>query len=64
MSPNELMQEWEAMNVEAGLGEWREQIFASYATQGTYLQYLAYGLFGLAIIGALMLLGSFFIRGS
>jgi hypothetical protein len=62
MSPEELLVQWKQMNYEAGLGEWQEQVFARYSTQGQNLQYVSYGLLGLSLVGVAMIIGSFLIR--
>ncbi len=64
MTPVELLQQWDSMVFERGLGEWQEQVFARYKTQGTYLQYLAYGLLCLAAIGVMMIISSFLLKGT
>ncbi len=63
MSPDDLWQEWNAMDVKAGLGQWEEQVFARYETQGKILQTMAVALLGLAGLGALMMISSLFVRG-
>lgn len=59
----ELLDIWAQMRFEEGIGEWREMGYARYRTQGTILRRVSYGLFGIASIGLLMLLGSFMIKG-
>ena len=59
----ELLDIWSQMRFEDGIGEWREMGYARYKTQGTILKRLSYGLFGIASIGLLMLIGSFMIKG-
>jgi len=53
---------YEAMQIEKGLGEWYEPNYVRYNTQGAILRKISYGVFGLAGLGLLMLIGSFFIR--
>ncbi len=62
-SASELLSDWTAMGVDAGLGEWEEQPIALYRTHGLNLQKFAYGLLGLAGIGGLMSIVSFFMKG-
>lgn len=60
----ELLDIWSHMRFEEdAIGEWREMGYARYNTQGTYLKWLSYGLFGIASIGLMMLIGSFMIKG-
>jgi hypothetical protein len=60
----ELLDIWSQMRFEEeAIGEWREMEYASNNTQGTILKRLSYGLFGIASIGLLMLIGSFMIKG-
>lgn len=59
----ELLDIWSQMRFEDGIGEWREMGYARYRTQGTILKKVSYGLFGIASIGLLMLIGSFMIKG-
>ena len=53
---------YDAMQIEAGLGEWYEPNFVRYNTQGGILLKVSYGLLGLGGLGVLLLLGSFFIK--
>lgn len=63
LSPEELFQEWTAMDYESGLGEWREQVHARYEAQGKILRNVSYGILSVAALGLLMLVSSFFVRG-
>ncbi len=49
-------------NFEEGLGEWAEPTYARYNKQSAILKNFAYGLLGLAGLGALTLLSSFAIK--
>ncbi len=53
---------YEAMQIEKGLGEWYEPNFIRYNTQGEILRKASYGLIGLAGLGMLVLIGSFFTK--
>ena len=62
LTAGQLVELYEQMNIEKGLGEWYEPNFVRYNTQGGYLKTFAYGLLGLSGLGVLALLGSFLIR--
>ncbi len=59
----ELLYELDKMELSRGIGEWEEQDLTKNRTQGKYLQYFSYGLFGGAGIGALMIIASFLVKG-
>lgn len=63
MTPAELLFTWNSLDVDSGLGPWQEQALSHYRIQGQILHKIAYGLWGLATLGILLLASSFFIRG-
>jgi len=58
-TPASLIEYYQLMNVPGGLGEWQEQPHVGGNKQAAILMNVAYGLFGLACLGLLMLVGSF-----
>lgn len=59
---SQVVEKFEQMNVSDGLGEWKEQKVVRYSNQGRILQTTSYGILGLAGVGLMMLIGSFFVR--
>ncbi len=62
LTPYEVVSMFQYMDVDKGLGDWKEQETIGMDRQGKILQNFSYGLMGLAGIGALGLLSSFFMK--
>lgn len=62
LTPGHLWDAWDGMT-EDGLPDWQETFENRYNKQSGHLRNIAYGLFGLAGLGLLAMLGSFFFRG-
>ena len=63
-SPARLMQMYESLGVEKGLGDWVEQPYVGENKQAQILKNIAYGLFAVAGIGLFTLLISFVVPRS
>jgi len=59
---SQLIRYYDQMDIPKGLPEWQEQVHVGQNKQANILTNVAYGLFGLAGIGLLMLFGSFLVR--
>ncbi len=53
---------YESMNVKDGLGDWFEPEFIRYNKQAEILLPVSYGMLGLALLGFVSMIGSFFIK--
>ena len=62
LSPAEVVSYYYYVDVESGLGDWREQDLTKKNTQGTILKNTALGICGLAVVGLLLVIGSFFAK--
>lgn len=62
LEPSQVVQLYEEMNIEDGLGEWYEPNYIRYNTQGAILRKVSYGVLGFAGLGMLVLISSFFIK--
>ncbi|MFK7769447.1 MAG: hypothetical protein AB8B55_19695 [Mariniblastus sp.] len=62
LTPYQVVTVFRFMDVEKGLGDWKEQDSIRYDSQGKILQGFSYGLMGIAGAGVLMLLCSFFMK--
>ena len=62
LSPAQVVAVYESMNLEQGLGDWQEHPQKGSNKQGKYLLQFSYFLLGLAGLGGLTLLSSFFIK--
>ena len=60
-TPAQLYDAWKLLNQEE-LGDWQEDLTIKEDKQGTILQQIAYGLFGVAGIGVLLMFSSFLIK--
>lgn len=62
LTPFEVAFLFDSMNVDAGLGEWRELSYVSSTKQGNILLKVAYGLYGIGGLGLIMLISSLLIK--
>ena len=62
MSPAEVWDSWDELTSNGPLPEWKEIESIGQNKQAAYLKSIAYGFIGLAAIGLLALLSSFFIK--
>ena len=60
LSPFEVAFLFDSMNVEKGLGEWKELPHVASTKQGNILMKIAYGLYAAGGLGLLLLISSFF----
>lgn len=63
MPPEEVVNMFLRMNVDAGLPEWKEQDYVGSSKQGNILIGISYGFFGLGVLGLGMLASSFVVSG-
>ena len=62
LSPAEIWDSWDELTSTGPLPEWKEIESIGQNKQAAYLKSIAYGFMGLALIGLLALLSSFFIK--
>lgn len=62
LSPAQVVQYFESLKVEEGLGEWREQTIIGENRQGMILRNIAFGIMGLGGAGLLSMLASLGIK--
>ena len=60
LTPSQLVEHYQRIDPERGLGEWRELPVSRYNRQGAILKNFSYGLFGIAGIGLVIFLVSLF----
>lgn len=57
--PATVLKYYDVLNVDNGLGDWAEQPYVGENNQATILMNVSYGLFGLAGIGLILMIGGF-----
>lgn len=62
LSPAEVWDAWDDLTSGGPLAEWKENVQMGQNKQAAYLKTMAYGFMGIALIGLLSLLSSFFIK--
>ena len=60
LSTFELATIFDKMNVDRGLGEWKEQPHVALTRQGNILRLIAFGIFGISGLGLLLMLVGLF----
>ena len=62
ISPSQLVEFYQEMDVESGLGEWYEPNYVRYGKQVKYLRWGVPVMYGLAGLGFLVMIGSFILK--